>query len=119
VFWTLELDFYCGEPSGNVFTVSGMKGDQKVWEAADFNKTTHPRDAPPIVASSSRSFGPRGGDTMRRSHFWILTCVDYTFFTGFGDDKARLGQDGNTISGSSEPGSSETWSYAFTRPTPP
>jgi hypothetical protein len=56
---------------------------------------------------------------MRRSHFWILTCVDYTFFTGFGDDKARLGQDGNTISGSSEPGSSETWSYAFTRPTPP
>jgi len=32
-FWTLEFDFYCGEPSGNVLTVSGMKGDKKVWEA--------------------------------------------------------------------------------------
>jgi len=31
-FWTLEFDFYCGEPSGNVLTVSGMKGDKKVWE---------------------------------------------------------------------------------------
>jgi len=32
-FWTLEFDFYCGEPSGNVLTVSGMKGDKKVWGA--------------------------------------------------------------------------------------
>ena len=32
-FWTLELDFYCGEPSGNVLTVYGMHGDQTVWNA--------------------------------------------------------------------------------------
>jgi outer membrane protein OmpA-like peptidoglycan-associated protein len=30
-YWTLELDFYCGEPSGNVLGVSGMKGTQPVW----------------------------------------------------------------------------------------
>ncbi len=30
-FWTLELDFFCGEPSGNVLNVSGIKGDGKVW----------------------------------------------------------------------------------------
>jgi outer membrane protein OmpA-like peptidoglycan-associated protein len=30
-FWTLELDFFCGEPSGNVLNVAGIKGDQKVW----------------------------------------------------------------------------------------
>ncbi len=30
-FWTLELDFYCGEPSGNVLNVSALKGDQSVW----------------------------------------------------------------------------------------
>ena len=32
-YWTLEFDFYCGEPSGNVLTVSGLKSDRKVWEA--------------------------------------------------------------------------------------
>jgi OmpA-OmpF porin, OOP family len=32
-YWTLELDFYCGEPSGNVLTVSGTKGNNKVWSA--------------------------------------------------------------------------------------
>ena len=31
-YWTFELDFYCGEPSGNVLDVMGMKGDQKVWD---------------------------------------------------------------------------------------
>jgi OmpA-OmpF porin, OOP family len=31
-YWTLELDFYCGEPSGNVLTMSGMRGETKVWE---------------------------------------------------------------------------------------
>jgi len=30
-FWTLELDFYCGEPSGNVLNVSALKGDKSVW----------------------------------------------------------------------------------------
>ena len=30
-YWTLEFDFYCGEPSGNVLGVSGMKGTQPVW----------------------------------------------------------------------------------------
>jgi outer membrane protein OmpA-like peptidoglycan-associated protein len=30
-FWTLELDFYCGQPSGNVLNVSAVKGVQKVW----------------------------------------------------------------------------------------
>lgn len=30
-FWSLELDFYCGEPSGNVLNVSGLKGDKTVW----------------------------------------------------------------------------------------
>jgi outer membrane protein OmpA-like peptidoglycan-associated protein len=30
-FWTLELDFYCGEPSGNVLNVSALKGDKDVW----------------------------------------------------------------------------------------
>ncbi len=31
-YWTFELDFYCGEPSGNVLDVMGMKGTQKVWD---------------------------------------------------------------------------------------
>lgn len=30
-FWTLELDFYCGEASGNVLNVYGKKGDQQSW----------------------------------------------------------------------------------------
>jgi outer membrane protein OmpA-like peptidoglycan-associated protein len=30
-FWTLEFDFYCGEPSGNVLNVSALKGDKNVW----------------------------------------------------------------------------------------
>jgi outer membrane protein OmpA-like peptidoglycan-associated protein len=30
-YWTLELDFYCGEPSGNVLSVSGMKANNIVW----------------------------------------------------------------------------------------
>lgn len=30
-FWTLELDFYCGETSGNVLNVYGKKGDSKSW----------------------------------------------------------------------------------------
>jgi outer membrane protein OmpA-like peptidoglycan-associated protein len=30
-FWTLEMDFYCGEPSGNVLNVYGMKGDRQAW----------------------------------------------------------------------------------------
>jgi outer membrane protein OmpA-like peptidoglycan-associated protein len=30
-FWTLEFDFYCGEASGNVLNVYGMKGDQQSW----------------------------------------------------------------------------------------
>ena len=30
-YWTLELDFYCGEPSGNVLNVYGKKGDQQSW----------------------------------------------------------------------------------------
>ncbi len=31
-YWTLELDFYCGEPSGNVLNVYGVKGDKQSWE---------------------------------------------------------------------------------------
>lgn len=31
-YWTLELDFYCDGPSGNVLDVIGMKGDQNVWD---------------------------------------------------------------------------------------
>jgi outer membrane protein OmpA-like peptidoglycan-associated protein len=30
-YWTLELDFYCGEPSGNVLNVYGKKGNQQSW----------------------------------------------------------------------------------------
>ena len=30
-FWTLELDFYCGENSGNVLNVYGKKGDAQSW----------------------------------------------------------------------------------------
>jgi OOP family OmpA-OmpF porin len=30
-FWTLELDFYCGEASGNVLNVYGKKGDRQSW----------------------------------------------------------------------------------------
>jgi outer membrane protein OmpA-like peptidoglycan-associated protein len=40
-FWTLELDFYCGEPSGNVLTVSGMSGDQMVWNVVFPYSSTH------------------------------------------------------------------------------
>ncbi len=31
-YWTFELDFYCGEPSGNVLDVIGVKGNQNVWD---------------------------------------------------------------------------------------
>jgi outer membrane protein OmpA-like peptidoglycan-associated protein len=30
-FWTLELDFYCGEASGNVLNVYGKKGNTQSW----------------------------------------------------------------------------------------
>lgn len=30
-FWTLEMDFYCGDTSGNVLNVFGMKGDNQSW----------------------------------------------------------------------------------------
>ena len=31
-YWTFELDFYCGEPSGNVLNVIGVKGNQPAWD---------------------------------------------------------------------------------------
>ncbi len=31
-YWTFELDFFCGEPSGNVLDVIGVKGNQNAWD---------------------------------------------------------------------------------------
>ncbi len=31
-YWTFELDFYCGEASGNVLDVIGVKDNQNVWD---------------------------------------------------------------------------------------
>lgn len=41
-YWTFELDFYCGEPSGNVLTVWGVKGTNPfAWELTFPYSTTH------------------------------------------------------------------------------
>ncbi len=41
-YWTFELDFYCGEPSGNVLDVIGKKGDgQNAWDLTFPYSGTH------------------------------------------------------------------------------
>jgi len=32
-YWTLDFDFICPEPSGNVLTMKALNGDQEVWNA--------------------------------------------------------------------------------------
>jgi OOP family OmpA-OmpF porin len=32
-YWTLELDFFCDQPSGNVLTVTGLHDETMVWNA--------------------------------------------------------------------------------------